>query len=514
MNVLDSLPETWVAVRGGDYAINEKDDIVDGPFGSNLKSSEYVDSGTPIARLQNVKRFNFIDKNIKFVTDEKALFLKRHSFKAGDILITKLGDPLGLACIVPKSFTRGIIVADLVRVRHDSQISSAKFLTYLLNSELVIKQIAGHVKGTTRPRINLSVVRGLQLPLPPLAEQKVIADKLDELLAKVESTKARLDAIPAILKSFRQSVLAAAVSGKLTEEWRGDNPTKDVRDLLKQLKPLPKPARYKTRSTSFIQGVYATAVGKPSHQLVKSWKWVPIVEVAKMESGHTPSRSKSEYWEGNICWIGIKDARKNHAQTIVETDQHTNELGLANSAARILPKDTICISRTASVGYVTRMGKPMATSQDFVNWVPTEVIEPDWLKWLFVAEKESLFKFGKGSTHTTVYFPEWLSMHIALPHKDEQTEIVRRVEELFAFAGKVEAQVNAAQSRVNNLTQSILAKAFRGELTEPWRKDNPELITGKNSAEALLKRIKAERDVLATKKKPEKKTSVKKAALK
>ncbi|MGI1946352.1 hypothetical protein [Shewanella glacialipiscicola] len=79
---------------------------------------------------------------------------------------------------------------------------------------------------------------------------------------------------------------------------------------------------------------------------------------------------------------------------------------------------------------------------------------------------------------------------------------VRRVEELFAFADKVEAQVNAAQSRVNNLTQSILAKAFRGELTADWRAANPELITSENSASALLKYIKAERETLAVKKKP------------
>ncbi|WP_351014820.1 hypothetical protein [Shewanella sp. AC91-MNA-CIBAN-0169] len=78
---------------------------------------------------------------------------------------------------------------------------------------------------------------------------------------------------------------------------------------------------------------------------------------------------------------------------------------------------------------------------------------------------------------------------------------VRRVEELFAFADKVEAQVNAAQLRVNNLTQSILAKAFRGELTADWRAANPD-ISGENSAQALLKRIKAEREALATKKKP------------
>ncbi|GIU46481.1 hypothetical protein [Shewanella algidipiscicola] len=74
---------------------------------------------------------------------------------------------------------------------------------------------------------------------------------------------------------------------------------------------------------------------------------------------------------------------------------------------------------------------------------------------------------------------------------------VRRVEELFAFADKVEAQVSKAQARVNNLTQSILAKAFRGELTAEWREQNPELIRGENSALALLERIKAEREALA-----------------
>jgi type I restriction enzyme S subunit len=83
---------------------------------------------------------------------------------------------------------------------------------------------------------------------------------------------------------------------------------------------------------------------------------------------------------------------------------------------------------------------------------------------------------------------------IGLPPEHEQTEIVRRVEQLFAFADQIEQQVKNAQSRVNNLTQSILAKAFRGELTADWRAANPDLITGENSAQALLAKIKAERD--------------------
>ncbi|HCV78226.1 MAG TPA: hypothetical protein DGS68_16090 [Pseudomonas sp.] len=255
--------------------------------------------------------------------------------------------------------------------------------------------------------------------------------------------------------------------------------------MLKGFTPLPPPPRYKSRSDAFIKGVKATAIGKPTERPINAWEWVPLVQIAKMESGHTPSRATPEYWEGNIPWIGIRDARKNHEKVIFETEQKTNTLGLENSAARLLPKDTICISRTASVGYVVKMGCPMATSQDFVNWIPTKYVDPDWLKWLFVAEQESLFRFGKGTTHTTVYFPEWLSMHIALPHIDEQREIARRVEQLLALADQLEARVKATQTRIDRLTQSILAKAFRGELVPQDPNDEP--------ASVLLERIKAQR---------------------
>jgi type I restriction enzyme, S subunit len=86
------------------------------------------------------------------------------------------------------------------------------------------------------------------------------------------------------------------------------------------------------------------------------------------------------------------------------------------------------------------------------------------------------------------------SLPILLPSLKEQTEIVNRVEQLFAYAGQIEQRVKDAQSRVNHLTQAILAKAFRGELTADWREQNPDLISGENCAEALLAKIKAERE--------------------
>ncbi|HEM7461887.1 TPA: restriction endonuclease subunit S [Enterobacter hormaechei] len=419
------------------------------------------------------------------------------NFKNDDVIFAKVTPCFenGKAAIVkdmPNNIGAGSSEFYVIRARNHE--IPASYLLGIIKTRKFMQEGAGSMTGAVGlRRVPRAFVESFPLILPPLAEQKVIADKLDTLLAQVDSVKARLEQIPQILKRFRQAVLAAAVSGKLTETWRTRNPNKTTQNLLKNHIPLPRPARWKTRSTSLIQGVHATAVGNPKESPVAEWEWVPLVDVARMESGHTPSRNKPEYWGGEVCWIGIRDANRNHSSTILDTEQKTNELGLANSASRLLPKGTVCISRTASVGYVVKMGKPMATSQDFVNWVPSDVIDANWLKWLFVSERESLFRFGKGSTHTTIYFPEWLSLHILLPHLLEQQEIVRRVEQLFAYADTIEKQVQNALERVNNLTHSILAKAFRGELTAQWRVENPDLISGENSAQALLAKIQQQR---------------------
>lgn len=98
------LPKGWQNASFSDLFLDPISDIVDGPFGSNLRASEYQDQGVPLIRLQNIDRNRFIEKSIQFITPDKAEKLKRHSYEVGDIVITKLGDPLGKACIIPDSF--------------------------------------------------------------------------------------------------------------------------------------------------------------------------------------------------------------------------------------------------------------------------------------------------------------------------------------------------------------------------------------------------------------------------
>ncbi len=176
-------------------------------------------------------------------------------------------------------------------------------------------------------------------------------------------------------------------------------------------------------STGVIPGDFALSVGRPDRPAPPGWRWIALTDVARLESGHTPSRRHPEYWGGEVPWIGIKDATENHGRVLADTLQHTNKLGIANSSARILPANTVCLSRTASVGYVVVMGRPMATSQDFVNWVCSEALDHRFLKYVLVAERSAFLRFASGTTHQTIYFPEVKAFYLCLPPLAEQRAI-------------------------------------------------------------------------------------------
>src|SRR5207249_4293825 len=133
-------------------------------------------------------------------------------------------DLLGKACVVPNSLPHGIVVADVVRVRVDESHFCRPYAVFAINSPAVVSQINQEMKGSTRPRVNLNDLRDLEIPLAPLSEQQRIVAKLEKLLGKVDACQRRLVRTPALLKRFRQSVLAAACSGRLTADWRERNP--------------------------------------------------------------------------------------------------------------------------------------------------------------------------------------------------------------------------------------------------------------------------------------------------
>lgn len=245
-------------------------------------------------------------------------------------------------------------------------------------------------------------------------------------------------------------------------------------------------------TTTVIPGKAALSVGCPPSAPPTGWRWVALSEVAELGSGHTPSRRVPAYWQGDVPWIGLRDAAAHHGREIADTLQHVSEAGIANSSARLLPAGTVCLSRTASVGYVIVMGRDMATSQDFVTWTTNpSALEPRFLMWALLAEGDDIRAFGKGTTHTTIYFPEVKALHVCLPPLGEQRRIVAKLDTVTTHSAKARAELGSVPALAARYKQALLTAAFLGELTADWRELNPGSRWPEGAGETMTKRRKA-----------------------
>lgn len=158
-----------------------KSDIVDGPFGSNLKTVDYVDEGIRVIQINNIGECSFRDKNKRFITEEKFNSLIKHSVVPGDIVVAKMGEPIGRACIVPRHIEKAIIVADCMKINIDKDKVNAKYLEFLLNTEEVKYQFKKYSQGSTRVRLNLTMLRQIKVLYPPIELQNEFADFVTQI---------------------------------------------------------------------------------------------------------------------------------------------------------------------------------------------------------------------------------------------------------------------------------------------------------------------------------------------
>jgi restriction endonuclease S subunit len=163
-------------------------------------------------------------------------------------------------------------------------------------------------------------------------------------------------------------------------------------------------------------------------------KRVQIRKVARLGTGHTPSRSVDAYWEPTECtipWLTLADVwqlRDGSVSVVHDTKEKISPLGLANSAAVRHPAGTVAFSRTASVGFSCILGADMATSQDFVTWTCGPQLDPRYLLWVLRGERDDILRRTQGSTHKTIYMPDIEQLTIPLPPLEEQNRIVESLD--------------------------------------------------------------------------------------
>lgn len=221
-----ALPSGW-AFASLDDAVG-RDAITDGPFGSNLKSSHYRDTGPRVIRLQNVGDGEFRDQHAH-IEMEHFIRLSKHEVEAGDVVVASLGEILPRACLAPEWLGPAIVKADCIRIRPGRALIG-KYLMYALNSQPVRASVAESIKGVGRPRMNLGDLRRLHLPLPPIEEQRRIVEEVDRRLSFIEACERAVDLGLVRSSALRRSTLKAAFEGRLVPQ----DPTEDPAAVLLQ----------------------------------------------------------------------------------------------------------------------------------------------------------------------------------------------------------------------------------------------------------------------------------------
>ena len=207
---LGEVPNNWEKVNLADVASEKEDSLVDGPFGSSLKSEEFIQNGfARIIQLQNVRKNEYSDSNIRYVDEPTFKELERHSAEPGDIIIAKMASPVARACLLPDKYDHYMLgCADVVKLEPGAGFID-KFVMYTLNSYPVWKQAAAHIRGSGRLRVNLNQLKEVSLPKPPLEEQEKIVNAVEDFSDYIQSHEDEKER----LKRIRQGVMQDLLSG-------------------------------------------------------------------------------------------------------------------------------------------------------------------------------------------------------------------------------------------------------------------------------------------------------------
>jgi type I restriction enzyme S subunit len=349
-------------------------------------------------------------------------------------------------------------------------------MAYFFQTDSYWQQITDNLSGSAQPNCNATKLSSLRIPIPPLNEQRRIVAKLEKLLSRVDAVQVRLATIPRVLKRFRQSVLAAGCSGRLTADWRLENAIENGPDLLRQIEVSRLQRASCKKEKAQIEEAFAN-MPENGNELPDTWSLSTIGAIGTVSNGSTPSRKSDAFWGGTIPWVSSGEVRNN---IIRKTREFITEDGLTNSSVKVLPRGTVLL---AMIGEGKTRGQSAILEIDSTinqNIAAIDIshghLVPEYLWRWFQYQYETTREAGSGSGPQALNCQRVRELRFHLPPLEEQREIVQRVEDLFKTADALEARYLKAKAHVDRLTQSILAKAFRGELVPQDPNDEPASV--------------------------------------
>lgn len=405
------------------------------------KSPKYADhSSLPIVNQKSIRWNGIQSENLKYVDPVQfSAWTAERYIKVGDILWNSTGTgTIGRACLVKFGDINPPKVVDShVTILRPNFLFDSRYVFYWIKSPTIQEKIENLSSGSTNQvELNRAIIAETLIPVAPFSEQKRIADKLDTLLAAVDGCRARLDKVPTLIKRFRQSVLAAATTGALTEDWRD------------------------------------------AHKLQQSntWESVSLMECADSLSYGTSSKSNPTGTTPVLRMGNIQNGKLDLTDLVftsepAEIKKYALRFGdvLFNrtNSPELVGKTAVYKGQQPTIyaGYLIRVRCNEKLHWDFLNYCLNSPFGRDYC-WQVKTD---------GVSQSNINAKKLAALRIHLPAMEEQREIVRRVETLFAIADKLEDGLATARKRIDQLTPAVLAQAFRGELIEQDPSDEPAM---------------------------------------
>jgi type I restriction enzyme S subunit len=223
---LGEVPAHWNhGTKFRSLAIQQRASFTNGPFGSDLLSSEITDHGVPVIYIRDLKLEGYRRKSTSHVTKKKAEQLDKFRVDPEDLLIAKVGDPPGFCCTYPVGEPAGIICQDVIRLKPDRKLISPYFMCFLLNSDAGMEAVNSVCVELTRKRFSLADLHSLRFSIPPLDEQDAIVSEIGGRLAKLDGLLAKTNDVSVLLQERRTALICAAVTGQIdVRDWKAPNP--------------------------------------------------------------------------------------------------------------------------------------------------------------------------------------------------------------------------------------------------------------------------------------------------
>jgi type I restriction enzyme S subunit len=484
---MDKLSDGWSSSQLIDL-VDIKGLCIDGDW---VESKDQDPKGEiRLIQLADIGDGYFVNKSSRFLNAEAGERLGISELKADDVLVARMPNPLGRACMFPKVDYRACTVVDVLVFRSGTDDILHKWLMHFINSPQIRAKIECQSSGSTRQRISGGNLKKMELPIPPVNEKKRLANKVDALFAQSDKAENALDAISTLLDEYRQSILTAAFRGNLTKDWRKKQPkvSKDNFSLLSD--------------NSYYDDMF--------NNIPETWD-IKVIDniITDIQSGKSfkcierPPKSNEK---GIIKVSAVSWGSFNEDQSKTVTDNSR-----LNKRAKIYEGDLL-FSRANTVELVGaclitgKFKKDLYLSDKILRLdVPEEY--KIYLKWFLRSPsgRKQIEEMATGAQLSMKNISQSSLKNITMPFppKEEILIICQALEKMEKFLDQISYRIKTSHLKLNTLNQSILAKAFRGGLVPQDPNDEP--------ASVLLKRIQIGREKLKKELKGKKKVAIKKS---